>query len=197
MKLMQRYYFEEEAPTLEKVCQRIKDQYDGAVEFECHSHRSEWDKEDYESSTEEQKMKKFHSDLMGISKWPVTVYWCVLNCGGEEVGLHSYTCKQLHIDLESHHTTKTHHLFEFAGEVLQEFGGKAREVSEEELKGYRRATYMSYSLFLLMIGFLSVLYFGFGLSILQIILILLIIAVVKFIFRIVWAYRAGKKRGWL
>ena len=198
MRVMQRHYFESEVPSLDEICETILQEYPHEVKIEKHSYIEDLnDIDDYENEEEKQKMEKFLDDMVGIEEGPVEINHCFLKSEGEQIELSTYTSRFKHIDLESCHTKNTYELYEFAAKILEQYGGIVREMTQDEIKQLKWKSIASYLGFFFIIALLVILYLYFNLSFLQIIGIILVFMILKLCYRIIFAYKAGKKQGWL
>lgn len=192
---MQRYYFESDVPSLDEICEKVRQQYHSNVQFEKNSYT--WgDVDDYENEEEKKGVEKFEKDLLGISKHPVTIHHCFLRSNDEVIGLQTYNSDWKHININSC-TSKTLELYEFTSKILEQYGGKAREITEEEIKQLKRSGHLSLSFFFVKIAVLVVLYTYFNFSFWQLIGIIIIYLIAKQIIETIFAYKRAKKLGWL
>ena len=195
---MQRYYFEGKIPSLDEICGKIKHEYHSAVEIEMHSFPwGDIEDDDYETEEEKKRMERFYSDMMGIEKGPVTTEHYILKSNGEEIGLSTYTCRVKHIDLSSCHTKKTFELYEFATKILEQYGGKVHEFTEEQIRQVKRNGYLELFYFFVKIAVLAALYIYFNFTIWQLVGVIAMYLIVKQITVTILAYKQGKKHGWL
>lgn len=198
MKFIEIYYFEGDVPSLEEVCARIKQEYQGDVEVEIHSHR--WGVFGSDGEDEEQGLKNMFKDTMGIAQNTVLMQDAILKSNGEAIQLSTYTSQFKPIRLESCHTKNTYELYELAGQVLKEFGGKIKEVkkfTEDEKKKQKREGGLLMLLFLSKIALFAAFYFYFKLTVLQLLAIIGVYLIIKNGINFYFSYKAAKKSGWL
>ena len=167
MRAMQRYYFEANVPSLDEICEKVRQQYHSDVEFKKNSYT--WgDVDDYENEEEKRGMEKFEKGMLGISKHPVTIHHCFLRSNDEVIVLQTYNSSWKHIDINSCHTTKSLELYEFTSKIMEQYGGKVRELTEEEVKKAKRDGYLSLFFSFMKVAVLVMLYTYFNFSFWQI-----------------------------
>lgn len=187
--VIQNFIFEKQIPSLEDICKKVEEKYNGRITCECDSSFCDMDLKD------DPGLEKMIKDTTGISE-PHTIHFSRIETNDGLIALQ-------HSEINSCVTLRYHFgddlLFDLVVRTIQELGGKKKidTITKEEKKRLLYGFVLS-NLFVLMIIFLSLwlyIYKDFGLF--KVVGIVIAIYAIKFSIKMTLVYCRAKKMKWL